>query len=411
MIKLFSSIFVLTLLICNVHTIELQECLNINDIKQNTGILVEDPQLGSINEVNNNNSSKEIVKILSLDGGGTKGYSQVKFLDLFCKDTEITNLGEYFDVIAGTSVGGINAVACADGLSPNCMMNFFREKAPWIFTIRSKKDIFSRNASYPSNKPSKAQMLYMMTISDPFYKAVSRNSNYGDVRLRHEIANLFGGKVLTSFKPTLLLTAHNYSEYAPVVFTNTNINGIPNTFKEINVVDALMATTSAPLYFPSTKLKLSPDPKEPAYNIVDGGLFQNNPSSLAFSTAQMLYPSAKKYCILSLGTGITKIGLHVSSKEKEPGNSSVTKYTELFGITLANSQIDNDILFRGLSNNKNYNVSYYRFDIQLDNNRDCAFDVSTKDFFDYLDNEVTKKYREEHDKIKQFIENLKVVNK
>lgn len=408
--KLFSSIFLFTLLVCNVYTIELPEYSNINSIETH-GILVDDNQSVNINEINSSNSLNKNVKILSLDGGGTRGYAQAKFLELFCNDAGITNLGECFDVIAGTSVGGLNAIACADGLSPNYMMNFFREKSPWVFTIRSKWDMFSNNASYPSYKPNKMQMLYMISTSNPFYKAVSSKSNYGEVRLRKELHNIVGDRLLTSLKTNVLLTAHNYSEYAPVVFTNANIKGIPNTFKEIKIVDALMATTSAPVYFPSTKLKLSPDPEEPAYNIVDGGLFQNNPSSLAFSAAQMLYPSASKYCILSIGTGMNKIGLHISSKEKEPGNSSVMKYTELFGITMENSQIDNDILFRGLSNNPNSNVSYYRFNIQLDNNRDCSFDVSTKDFFDYLDNKVTTKYYEEHDKIKQFIKNLKTINK
>ena len=397
-------------MICNGYTIELQKFSDINNI-ENHGILVDYNQSKSTNEVNNNNSSKGIIKILSLDGGGTKGYLQARFLDLFCNEAGITNIGEYFDVIAGTSVGGINAVLCADNSSPSNMMNFFREKSPWIFTIRSKKDIFSSNASYPSHKPNKAQMLYMMTISDPFYKAVSRNSNYGDARLKREIYSIVGDRSLTSLKTNILLTAHNYSEYAPVIFTNANVEGLPNTFSKVRIVDALMATTSAPLYFPSTKLKLSPDPKEPAYNIIDGALFQNNPSSLAFSAAQMLYPSSNKYCILSIGTGINKIGLHISSKEKEPGNSSVKKYNELLGIAMENSQIDNDILFRGLSNNPNSNIFYYRFNIQLDNNRDCEFDDSTKDFFDYLDNEVTKKYCEEHDKIKQFIKDLKIVNK
>ena len=407
--KLFNNIFLFTLLICNGYTTELLECSSINNI-ENHGILVDNDQLDSINKIDSSNSSNKDVKILSLDGGGTRGYVQAKFLELFCNDAKIKNLGECFDVIAGTSVGGLNAVACANGLSPDYMMDFFREKSPWIFTIRSKKDIFSNNASYSSYKPNKIQMLYMMGISNPFYKAVSSESNYGEVRLKREIYNIVEDRLLTSLKTNVLLTAHNYSEYAPVVFTNANIEGIPNTFKEVKIVDALMATTSAPVYFPSTKLKLSPDPNEPAYNIIDGGLFQNNPSSLAFSAAKKLYPNATSYSLLSIGTGINKIGLHVSSKEAEPSNSSVIKYTKLFNITMENSQIDNDLLFKVLSNNKNYNVSYYRFNIQLDSNRDCSFDTSTSDFFDYLDDKVIVKYQEEHDKINQFINKLKGVN-
>ena len=357
------------------------------------------------NELDNYEPYNKTVKILSLDGGGTRGYIQSKFLELFCKDANINDMSKYFDLIAGTSVGGLNAIACANGSIPKFMSRFFREQSPWIFTVRNWKDklLWRENASYPSNKPNKLQMMYMMLISNPFYKSVSKNSNYGEVKLRNELNNIFGNKLLTSIKTPVLLTAHNYSEYTPVIFTNAEIEGIPNTFRNIEIVDALMATTSCPIYFPSTRLKLSPDPNEPAYNIIDGGLFQNNPSSLAFTISQIIYPQASEYCILSIGTGIGKIGMHISSKEAEPSTNSFTQYTNFLDIAMNNSQIDNDILFKGLSSNKYSNVHYYRFNIQLDSNRDCSFDNSSKEFFDYLDIAVTKKYEEDFKKIKNWI--------
>ena len=408
--KLFNSIVLLIALICNGYTNESQEyselCNSINNTEQNVGILVENNQT----EIKENNSSCKTVKILSFDGGGTRGYVHAKFLELFCEDTGISNLGEYFDIVAGTSVGGINAVGLSSGTTPKSMMDFFREKTPWIFTVRSIRDIFSNNASYPSNKPNLYKKLYFgIFASYPFYKAVSENSNYGDARLRKELTDIFGDKLLTSIKTKILLTAYNYSEYTPVLFTNTNTNIVPNTFGDVKIVDALMATTSAPIYFPSIQMKLSNDPKEPAYNIMDGSLFQNNPSSLAFTTANMLYPSATKYCILSIGTGIRHIGLHISSDEQEPSNSTIIQYTNLWDIVMTNSEIDNDILFNSISNNKS-NISYYRFNFKLDANRDYELDTSTSEFFDYLDTAVTAKYQEDKDKIKQFINKLKDVD-
>ena len=410
MTKLFNTLCLFISLVCNGYTSESQEysrlCNCINSTNQNIGILVENNQT----EIKQNNSSQKLVRILSLDGGGTRGYAQAKFLELFCEDTGISNLGEYFDVVAGTSVGGINAVGLANGTTPRSMMDFFREKTPWVFTVRSACDIFSNNASYPSNKPNLLQMLYFgIFTSYPFYKSISKTSNYGDARLRRELTNIFGDRLLTSIKTKILLTAYNYSEYTPVLFTNTNTNIVPNTFGDVKIVDALMATTSAPIYFPSTQMKLSNNPKEPAYNIMDGGLFQNNPSSLAFTTAHMLYPSATKYCILSIGTGIRHVGLHISSDEQEPSNSPIIQYTNLWDIVMTNSEIDNDILFSAISNDKS-NISYYRFNFKLDINRDYEMDTSTSEFFDYLDTEVIAKYQEDKDKIKQFINKLKDVD-
>ncbi len=348
------------------------------------------------------------IRILSLEGGGTKGYIHPAFLKMFCRDAEITNIGEYFDLIAGTSIGGLNAAAFASGYTTNYCCNFFREEAPWIFTVRTVKDVltFSNNASIPSHKPNKLQMFGMGLFSNPFYKATSHTSNYGQSRLRNELTNRFQDKLLTDLNTKVLLTAHNYSEYAPVIFTNAELENMPDTYRHIKVVDALMATSSAPIYFDNTKLKLSRDPNEPAYNIIDGGLFQNNPSSLAYAAAQIIYPSANKYCILSVGTGMQKIGLHVSSPENEPSNTALLKFTNLYEIAMKNSEIDNDILFKALNKSKNSNVAYYRFNIQLDNNRDCSIDTSTPEFFDYLDTTVEARYKEDYENIKQFMNKM-----
>ena len=354
-----------------------------------------------------NDDKNKIVRILSLDGGGTRIYSQAKFLEYFCNDAKIDDLGEYFDIIAASSSGSISAVALANGMNPADLMTFAKEKTPWIFTVRSPRDIFSNNASYPSNKPNLYKKLYLgIFASYPFYKAVSEDSNYGDARLRKELTDIFGDRKLPSLKTSVLLTAYNYSEHNPLVFTNTNIDNIPELFKDIKIVDAVMGAISAPIYFPATKLKLSTDPDDTASSIVDGGLFQYNPSTLAFATAQMLYPSAKQYSILSLGTGETEIGLHFSSNEKEPSDISIIQYSKLYNITLTNAGLANDILFKSMNTNKNSKVSYYRFDFKLDTSRDYELDTSTSEFFDYLDNTVTAKYQEDKEKIKQFINEL-----
>ena len=351
--------------------------------------------------VNPSNLSSKPVKILSLDGGGTRGYVQAKFLELFCKDAGISNLGEYFDLIAGTSVGGINAVAFASGMTPKNMIDFFREKTPWIFTVRSITDMFDDETSIPSNKPNIAQMMYMITGKmDPFYKSVSENSNYGNARLRKEITNIYGDKLLTTINKPLLLTAHNSSSNTPIVFTNTKIKNISETFNNIKIVDALMATTSAPNYFLSTSLKLT---SNGGYqDIIDGSLFQDDPSILALTSAHSLYPSAKEYCILSLGTGMKQIKLNINDKTE----LQLSQYIKLLEVVMQNAQITNNILLNELNNNKQYNTSYYKFNIQLDNNIDCSFDTSTSEFFDYLDTAVTAKYQEDKDKIAEFISKL-----
>lgn len=409
-----------------------------NNVNKNT-INKNNNNIKHHNDKVNNNSNKlqgshnkRVIRILSLDGGGTRGYIQAKFLELLCNEFGITNLGEYFDLIVGTSIGGINAVALANGMGPNDLIKFFRKTSPWIFTIRSKKDIFSNHASIPSNKPNKLQMLYMIITGNSFYKSVSEESNYGDARLRRELKHVFGNQLLNQLKTKVLLTAYDFSTSNPILFSSTNINNVPHVLTGVKVVDAVMATTSFPIYFPSITLKKA---KEVQYNnkntsdtttldainntssntdnleTVDGGLFQCNPSLLAFIVAKNIYPSANKYCILSIGTGIRQNKINFNKNKSIINNLLPVRYTKIWDVFIQSSKYTSDLLLKTFSNDPNAKLNYYRFDVTLDNNKECSLDTSTGDFFDYLDKKVEAQYNKDKEKIKEFVTNLKDIKK
>ena len=388
MIILLKDYLCLVLVFCCIGNCFCKDYYN-NSVKVNNTKIIK--------KVKNN----KIVKILVLDGGGTRGYIQAIFLEQFCKDIGIENLGEYFDLIVGTSIGGINAVALASGIKPYDMITFFRQKSPWIFTVRSIIDIFSNDASNPSNKPNKLQMLYMISTGKPFYKAVSPQSNYGDAKLRTELTNIFQDKLLTNLNTKVLLPAYDLSNCKPVVFTNIKLKDTLLQYKGVKIVDALMASSSFPIYFSDTILSDN--------NIADGGLFQCNPSILALVYAKKLYPTANKYCILSVGTGMVNLKPINFYNNKIIYNLLPMKYTKIWNIFIQNSKNINDILLKNISKYDS-NICYYRFDINLDSDKDCSFDTSTKEFFDYLEDEVKKQYEKEKYNIKKFISALKYVN-
>ena len=73
-------------------------------------------------------SDPNTLRILELDGGGERGYLSLKFLQLFLNQwlgPSITNIAPYFDVICGTSTGGIMALALASGQNPSDLNSFF----------------------------------------------------------------------------------------------------------------------------------------------------------------------------------------------------------------------------------------------------------------------------------------------
>lgn len=351
--------------------------------------------------------TNKTLRILSLDGGGTRGFLQAHFLKRFCERLNINKVSDCFDIIAGTSVGGINAVAFADGIVPDTMCAFFREKAPWIFTIRSLLDMGGNNASVPSNKPNNAQKLYMLGTSDPFYKAVSVESNYGDIRLKQEITNIFGDRLFETISTPTIVTAHNYQKQYPMVFTNVSISGVPETFKRQKITDVLMSTSAAPIYFPSYRVRISADLEEEEDSLIDGGLFQNNPTTLALTAGLSLFPSSKRICILSIGTGLSQIRTQDLFEGESPSEQALLKYLNLLDISMTNAEHANDLCLKTLSTlGFDSNIFYYRFNFNLDPERDCALDTSTTEFFDYLEEETNKKILADEYEIGHFASRL-----
>jgi uncharacterized protein len=71
-------------------------------------------------------------RILSLDGGGIRGVFPAAFLARLEEHLEYP-IGRYFDLIAGTSTGGIIAIGLGLGLSASEILKLYVEQSPAIF--------------------------------------------------------------------------------------------------------------------------------------------------------------------------------------------------------------------------------------------------------------------------------------
>ena len=71
-------------------------------------------------------------RILSLDGGGIRGVFPAAFLARL-EDHLEHPIGRYFDLIAGTSTGGIIAIGLGLGLSAADILKLYAEQGPAIF--------------------------------------------------------------------------------------------------------------------------------------------------------------------------------------------------------------------------------------------------------------------------------------
>jgi uncharacterized protein len=73
-----------------------------------------------------------IRRILSIDGGGIMGTQPASFLASLEEDLD-RPIGEYFDVIAGTSTGGILAIGLAMGIPARDLLDLYVRRGPHIF--------------------------------------------------------------------------------------------------------------------------------------------------------------------------------------------------------------------------------------------------------------------------------------
>lgn len=241
------------------------------------------------------------VRILELDGGGARGIITSTFLDLFVTKWGINpnEIWKYFDVICGTSIGGIQAVAYANGLAPSDMTQLFLTDAPWIFTT---------STSTPSVEPSVLSKVVTMVGSGTFYPGDTEG--IGSMRLQSKLEEILGNKTLQDMKTNVLIPSFEKNDVeadfasttnTPVYFSNISPNILPILHgQNFSAVDVCMATSAAPIYLPAWSIGED--------NYIDGGITHNNTSSFGLAIAKALKPTANRACVLSLGTGLGDVG-------------------------------------------------------------------------------------------------------
>ncbi len=241
------------------------------------------------------------IRILSVDGGGIRGIIPGTILMQLEKilqklDNNSTHkLGDYFDMIAGTSTGGI---LCCIYLMPdeNGQAKYSAEEALNLY-IKNGHTIFDRTLL--EKLTSAGGVIHEKYSDDPLYGLLT--DYFGDVNLDKFI------------KPSLI-TSYDITDRKAVFFTSADArNDNMNNFK---VRDVARATSAAPTYFsPAHILSLNGQ----LFTLVDGGMFANNPALCAYAEARKTEfskvlndpekkdkPTAEDMIIVSLGTGSVK---------------------------------------------------------------------------------------------------------
>ena len=218
-------------------------------------------------------------RILSIDGGGICGILPASILaELETRFLGGAAISSYFDMIAGTSTGGIIALALAKGLTAAQARDMYVERGGLIFpptTVigRAKRWLWRTQRYAYERKPLEDELL-----------RIFGDTALGESRVRLCIPSFEGHYG----EPWIYKTPH-HPEYKRDKFASMKTVGL--------------ATAAAPTYFAALPNN--------GYTMVDGGLWANNPIMNALIDALACFDLERRQIkILSLGCGETtfKVG-------------------------------------------------------------------------------------------------------
>ncbi|CAL2269555.1 unnamed protein product [Prunus armeniaca] len=263
----------------------------------------------------------KVTTILSIDGGGVRGLipatilafleSELKTLD--AKDARVAN---YFDVVAGTSTGGLVTAMLT---TPN------GENRP-LKQMKSKHFILNRVLiSSLGNQPY--DDYFGMSISPiideetlTFVKWVEKalRPKYNGTALHDIIKKVIGKAQLHETITNVIIPSYDIKFLQPVIFSTLKAKHDPSK-DDVRLADVSIATSAAPYYFPPCYFEHKPSNGVPRkFNLIDGGVAANNAvHSLCWQSLRLLGRCLKiknvahclknidssKLLVLSLGTG------------------------------------------------------------------------------------------------------------
>jgi patatin-like phospholipase/acyl hydrolase len=248
-----------------------------------------------------------LVKVLSIDGGGIRGIIPALVL------AEVERLSkrpacELFDLIAGTSTGGIIALG---------------------LTVPTESQEPDGN-KHPRWSAEQLADLYAGAGPKIFHRSLTRTietvdgllaEKYAATGLEDVLERYLGDTRLSQALTDVLIPSYDIQEHKPFFYKSFQprqrarprpgeiaVKTAESNAPSPPMSDYLMtvvarATSAAPTYFQPEHALASPAPGSPSdYALVDGGTFANNPAMCAYAEALRNHPGAE-VLIVSLGTG------------------------------------------------------------------------------------------------------------
>lgn len=183
-------------------------------------------------------------RILTIDGGGIKGVFPAAFLATI-EDSIEDSIANYFDLIVGTSTGGIIALGLGLGFSAQELLSFYEEHGPSIFSGNNRFSWFK----------------------------LPGTAKYSSTPLKTALETCFGEKKLGDSDKRLVIPSLNLENGKVYIYKTAHHPRLERDYNQ-RAVDVALATTAAPTYFPTHR-------SSTGIPLIDGGMWANNPVGMS----------------------------------------------------------------------------------------------------------------------------------
>ncbi|KAK9040204.1 hypothetical protein V6N11_015378 [Hibiscus sabdariffa] len=294
-----------------------------------------------------------LITVLSIDGGGIRGIIPGVILatlesQLQKLDGDDVRLADYFDVIAGTSTGGLITAMLA---APN-------EDGRPLFAAKDIVPFYLKNGPQIFPQPS-GILAWPVRISK-----VLRGPRYNGKYLYKLIRDLLGNTKLHQTLTRVAIPTFDIKKLEPTIFSSYQIPINPGI--DALLSDITISTSAAPTYFPSYYFKNNGE----EFNLIDGGIAANNPTLVAIRevTKQLIKQNPDFFPDGSLG-------LHAISGDL------ISPILDFYG-TASKDMVDyhNSVVFQALHSED----KYLRIDDDTLTGDMASIDTSTKENMENL---------------------------
>jgi len=294
------------------------------------------------------------IKILSIDGGGIRGIIPAIFLAKLEEKLELP-LSQVFDLIAGTSTGGIITLGLTTPDENNSPK--YNSKDLVSFYEKFGEEIFS--ASFGHKIKSLGNLL---------------QKKYDSSKLELLLKSYFGDTLLSESLCPIIITAYDIERRMAFFFKTRHARDKNQPNLDFLYRDIARATSAAPTYFETYKLP-SNDKLIDYYPFIDGGVFANTPAMCGYVEAIKTYKDMDDCILVSIGTG--KLGNPIEYQKAK--NWGVVNWA----VPII------DVVMNGVNDTTHYQLTnllpavdgikrYYRFQIRLGEKNTKMDDASSE---------------------------------